>query len=252
MIDITIDDKKISAKKDQTILQLAQENGIKIPHLCFHAALKPSGSCKLCGVEVASPSGKQVVMLSCIIKAKKNLIVKTNSALVKAKREEAFNKLLQMAPESSTIRNLAKQFDVSVTSPPNGCIRCRLCIRVCNEVIKAKALKMVKTENGNMVVPQAGRCIGCGTCANLCPTNIIKMVDEGSVRTVSIKEEVIEQLPLERCEGCGKMFATSDFQEFVKESIATHPDTKELHMLCPSCKKSMSNIVKTERERMKK
>ncbi len=252
MIDITIDDKKISAKEGQTILQLAQENGIKIPHLCFHAALKPSGSCKLCGVEVASPSGKQVVMLSCIIKAKKNLIVKTNSTLVKAKREEAFNKLLQMAPESSSIRALAKEFDVSVTSPPNGCIRCRLCIRVCNEVIKAKALKMVKTENGNMVVPQAGRCIGCGTCANLCPTNIIKMVDEGRVRTVSIKEEVVEQLPLERCKGCGKMFTTSDFHKFVEKSITTNPDTKEQNMLCPSCKKSMSNIVKAEEDKIKK
>ena len=252
MIDITIDDKKISVKEGQTILQLAKESGIKIPHLCFHAALKPSGSCKLCGVEVASPSGKQVVMLSCIIKAKENLIVKTNSTLVKAKREKAFNKLVQMAPESSIIRDLAKEFDVPITSPPDGCIRCRLCIRVCNEVIKAKALKMVKTENGNMVVPQAGRCIGCGTCANLCPTNIIKIVDQDNVRTVSIKKEVIGQLPLECCEGCGKMFATSDFLKFVGKSTTNHPDTKEQRMLCPSCIRPMSDIAITERERIKK
>ena len=252
MIDIIIDDKKICARENQTILQAAKENGIKIPHLCFHPALKPSGSCKLCGVEVASPTGKQVVMLSCILKVKENLKVKTNSELVKAKREKAFNKLLQMAPDSTRIRTLAKQFNVAVTPPPNGCIRCRLCIRVCNEIVKAKALKMVKTQTGSRVVPNPGCCIGCGTCANLCPTNIIKIVDQGNVRTVSIKQEIIGQLPLERCEGCGNMFATSNFLKHVEEVNLTHPDTKEHHKLCPSCIKLMSNRAITERERIKK
>ena len=252
MINITIDNKKICVKENQTVLQVAKENGIKIPHLCFHPALKPSGSCKLCGVEVASPTGKQVVMLSCIIKVKENLEIKTDSEFVKTNREKAFNKLLQMAPDSSRIRNLAKEFNVTTIPPPNGCIRCRLCIRVCNEIVKAKALKMVKTENGSRVMPEAGLCIGCGTCANLCPTNIIKVVDQDSVRTISIKGEIIGQLPLERCEGCGKMYATSDFLKHVEESTLQHPDTKEHHHLCSSCIKLMSNRAVTERERIKK
>ena len=252
MIDITIDDKKISARENQTILQAAKENGIKIPHLCFHPALKPSGACKLCGVEVASPTGKQVVMLSCIIKVKEDLKVKTNSELVKARREQAFNKLLQMAPDSLRIRNLAKEFNVTTTPPPNGCIRCRLCIRVCSEIVKAKALKMVKTDHGSQVVPNPGCCIGCGTCANLCPTKIIKVVDQDSVRTVSIKEEIIGQLPLERCEGCGTMYATATFLKHVEETSLPHPDTKEHHNLCPSCIKLMSNRAITERERIHK
>ena len=252
MIDITIDDKKISARENQTILQAAKENGIKIPHLCFHPALKPSGACKLCGVEVVSPTGKQVVMLSCIIKVKEDLKVKTNSKLVKARREQAFNKLLQMAPDSLRIRNLAKEFNVATTPPPNGCIRCRLCIRVCSEIVKAKALKMVKTDHGSQVVANPGCCIGCGTCANLCPTKIIKVVDQDSVRTVSIKEEIIGQLPLERCEGCGTMYATATFLKHVEETGLPHPDTKEHHHLCPSCIKLMSNRAVTERERIHK
>ena len=252
MINITIDDKKICADKDMTILQVAKKNGIKIPHLCFHPALKPSGSCKLCGVEVASPTGKQVVMLSCIMKVKENLVIKTDSNLVKTNRTNAFNKLLQMAPDSSRIRNLAREFNVTTTPPPDGCVRCRLCIRVCNEIVKAKALKMVKTDNGRMVVPEAGRCIGCGTCANLCPTNIIKVIDHDSVRTISIKEEIIGQLLLERCECCGKMYATESFLKHVGESTLSHPDTKDHHKLCTSCIKLMSNRTITERDKMKK
>lgn len=252
MIDIIINDKKILAGKGQTILQVAKENSIKIPQLCFHPALKPSGSCKLCGVEVVSPTGKQVVMLSCILKVKENLEVKTSSQLVKAKREKAFNRLLQLAPDSLRIRKLAEEFDVNVTPPPNGCIRCRLCIRVCSEIVKAKALEMVKTEKGNIVIPKEGRCIGCGTCANLCPTNIIRVQDKENVRTVSIQERIIGQLPLERCEICSKMYATSDFINHVHKINVSHPDTKGDHRLCPSCVKLMSDKAVTEREKIKK
>lgn len=252
MIELFIDDKKISAKENQTILQVARENRIKIPHLCFHPALKPSGSCKLCGVEVASPSGKQVVMLSCILKVKEHLDIKTDSELVRAHRVKAFNALLQMAPDASRIRDLAEEFGVTTAPPPDGCIRCRLCVRVCNEIVKAQALKMVKTKNGSRVVPEAGRCIGCGTCANLCPTQIIKVNDQGGVRTVSIKGEIIGQLPLERCEGCGKMYATLSFLRHVEESTFQHPDTKEHHHLCSSCIKLLSNRAITEREKIKK
>lgn len=251
-VEIKIDGQKISAKENQTLLQVAKENRIKIPHLCFHPALKPSGSCKLCGVEVASATGSQVVMLSCILKVKANLEIKTDSPLVRVAREKAFNRLLQLAPDASRIRNLAKEFKVAVTPPPNGCIQCRLCIRVCNEIVKAKALKMVKTETGNQVVPQAGSCIGCGTCANLCPTQIIQVRDVDNVRTISIKQEIIGQLPLERCEGCGKMYATSNFLKHVEEITVSHPDTKDHHHLCSSCIKLMSNRAITERDRIRK
>lgn len=252
MIEITINGKKILAEENQTLFNVAKANGIKIPHLCFHPALKPSGSCKLCGVEVISPMGKHVVMLSCILKVKENLTVRTDSELVKTTREKAFNNLLQMAPDSTRIRDLAKEFKVSVAPPPNGCIRCRLCIRVCNEIVKASALKMVKTDHGNQVVPNPGCCIGCGTCANLCPTKIIKVKDQDNVRTVSIKDEIIGQLPLERCEGCGAMYATANFLKHVEETGLPHPDTKEHHHLCPACVKLMSNRAVTEREKIKK
>ncbi|MBA3010678.1 MAG: (2Fe-2S)-binding protein [Proteobacteria bacterium] len=252
MIDITMNGQKMVVRKNQTILQAARENGIKIPHLCFHPALKPSGACKLCGVEIGSPSGRKVVMLSCVLKVKENLEIQTESALVSAHREKAFNRLLQMAPDAFRIRSLAKEFGVPVTPPSDGCIRCRLCIRVCNEIVKASALKMGKHDGKSLVVAGKGQCIGCGTCANLCPTNFIQVKDKEGVRTISLKEEVIGQLLLERCEGCGKMYATANFLKHVAQSTLSHPDTKEHHCLCPSCIKLMSNRALTEGEHLKK
>lgn len=252
MIKIIINDTEILARKNQTFLEVARENRIRIPHLCFHPALKPSGSCKLCGVEVASPSGRQVVMLSCILKVSENMRILTESESVRTHREKAFNRLLQMAPEVDRIRELAAEFDVPLIPKPDGCIRCRLCIRVCKEIVGATALTMEKTASGSRVVPEPGRCIGCGTCANLCPTHLIRVTDQENVRTVSIKGQIVGQLPLERCGGCGKNYATASFLKHVADSIPNHPDTKEHQHFCPSCVKLLSNRAATEREKTKK
>jgi formate dehydrogenase alpha subunit len=51
-VNITIDGKPIEARKGSTILEAALENGIDIPHLCYHKGLSPAGVCRLCGVKV--------------------------------------------------------------------------------------------------------------------------------------------------------------------------------------------------------
>ena len=252
MIDITIDDMPITAEAGSTVFQAARAAGIPVPHLCYHPALKPSGACKLCGVEVASPSGRQTIMLSCILKVKQGLVIKTESPLVAEHREKAFAKLLALAPDSDRIRHLAAEFNLTVPPRPNGCIQCRLCVRVCNDVVGARALKMVKTDTGHRVVPGEGRCIGCGTCRNLCPTKVIQVRDSGSVRTVSIRDEVVSRLPLQRCEACGNLYATSDFLAHVDAHTDDHPHTKAVHHLCMACAKLMSDRAVTEIRRLKK
>ncbi len=246
MVDIIINGEEISAEKGETLLQVARKNGIKIPHLCYHPALKPSGACKLCGVEVTSHSGKGVVMLSCILKAKPGLQVQTNTPLVKKARTQAFNKLLQMAPDAERIREIAREFDVEVTPPPDGCIQCRLCIRVCNDIVKARALKMISDKSGKKVVADPSLCIGCGTCANLCPTHVITATDMDAVRTIAIKGKVFCQVPLERCEGCGRRYATTRFLHHVEDVTDAHPHVKVHHNYCPNCVKIMSDKIITE------
>ena len=61
MINLTIDNKKIEAEAGQTILEVAQENGIVIPTLCSHESLEPSGACRLCVVEIKHGKRTRVV-----------------------------------------------------------------------------------------------------------------------------------------------------------------------------------------------
>ena len=97
---------------------------------------------------------------------------------------------------------------------------------------------MIKKEGRNYVIPsEKGTCIGCLTCTNVCPTDAIRYEDHGNVRTVLIRDDVVGRHTLERCQICGKLYATTRFLEHVKQSEGRHPEEKEQHQHCPTCSK---------------
>ena len=49
---IFIDGKEIAFDGNKTVLQVARENGIYIPSLCYHPKLGPASMCRVCVVEV--------------------------------------------------------------------------------------------------------------------------------------------------------------------------------------------------------
>ena len=51
-ITLIIDGKEVSAEQGKTLLDVARENGIDIPTICWHQATKANGLCRLCVVEV--------------------------------------------------------------------------------------------------------------------------------------------------------------------------------------------------------
>ena len=253
MLTITIDGREYPAETGMSVLEVARTNDISIPTLCYHPSLRPSGSCRLCAVEVLGRStGRQITMLACVLKVKDGIEVKTQTEAVHRARTRAFRNLLQMAPQAKRILDLAAVYGIDSGPPPDGCIRCRLCIRVCKEIVGPEALKMEKRDGMNYVVPVEGRCIGCGTCANICPTDVIRVEDRENARTISIRAEVIGRHPLERCEGCGKLYATPKFLNHIHQRTSVHPDVKAHHHYCPTCAKLFSDRIKTVSDRTQK
>ncbi len=250
MVSITIDERDYQAEEGTNVLEIARKHNIPIPTLRYHPSLKPSGSCRLCAFEVPGrSSGRQVTMLACVLKVKDGLVIKTRGEAVDRSRTRAFRNLLQMAPQSKKIIELAKSYNIDPGPPPDGCVRCRLCVRVCKEIVGPGALEMEKRNGLNYVVPLEGLCIGCGTCANICPTDVIIVEDNNNVRTISIRNEVIGKHPLERCEGCGKQYATPKFLNHIHKRTSSHTDVKTHHNYCPTCAKLFSDRIKTFNDR---
>ena len=246
MVSITIDDREYQVEEGTNVLEAARSNDVPIPTLCYHPSLRPSGSCRLCAVEVPGrSSGRQVTMLACVLKVKDGLVIKTKSDAVSRARTRAFRNLLQIAPQAKNIIALAKSYGIDPGPPSDGCVRCRLCVRVCKEIVGPGALKIEKRDGMNYVVPVEGLCIGCGTCANICPTDVIFVENNDNVRTISIRDEVIGRHPLERCEGCGKQYATPKFLNHIHKRTASHTEVKAQHSYCPTCAKLFSDRIKT-------
>ena len=65
LVTISIDGKKIQAAEGANLLQIAHDNGIKIPSLCYHKKLSPTGACRLC---VAKIKGAKGLLMSCTVK----------------------------------------------------------------------------------------------------------------------------------------------------------------------------------------
>ena len=241
MVGIFINGMALNAPEGSTVLEAARQAGIDIPTLCHHPALKPVGSCKVCMVELADRSGP-TVRPSCLLKVREGMTVMTDSPLARQARTKALVRLLQMAPQARAILDLARRYGVELPDQADGCIRCRLCLRVCRDVVGQEALAMERRGEQNYVVPVTGRCIGCGTCANICPTGAIRIEDHDQIRIIMIRDEVIGRLPLVRCEVCHRLFATENFMQKVADrSTRNHPDVKEHHQRCPTCSKIMSS-----------
>lgn len=238
MVHIKINGDDHEAEEGQRLLFVLKEKGIKVPSLCFHHALTPAASCKLCVVEIKEADNPHRTRLSCAIKVREGLEVTTESAMIHQMRSTALGNLLKQAPNAEAIHQIASEFGLATGIIPDGCIRCRLCVRVCSEIIGAKALKFVRKQGRSLVTPtEDNTCIGCLTCTNLCPTGAIHFEDNQNIRTILIRNEVVGKHTLERCTICGRLFATSKFLKHVKHREENHPEEKEPHLHCPTCAK---------------
>ena len=86
-IALTIDGKKIICPADTSILEAAEQNGIKIPKLCYHPDLKPFGACRMCLVEDEN-TGR--LMASCVTPVAPGMIIQTtNERITKHRRNIA-------------------------------------------------------------------------------------------------------------------------------------------------------------------
>ena len=90
-VKITVDGVAVEVDPGTTILQACEEAGAEIPRFCYHERLSVAGNCRMCLVEVEN-APKPVA--SCAMPVAPNMVVSTQSDLVKTAREGVMEFLL--------------------------------------------------------------------------------------------------------------------------------------------------------------
>jgi NADH dehydrogenase/NADH:ubiquinone oxidoreductase subunit G len=217
MLSIVIDGQEIEVEAGRTVLEAAREHGIYIPTLCYHEAMEPFGTCRLCVVEVEAGRGWQLVA-SCAYPCSDGLIVHTNSDVVLQSRRITVELLMASSAHVPIIRQLADELGVGeprFTMESNDCILCGLCVRACHEIVGVGAISLInrgiEKEVSTPFHIDSNICIGCGTCVLVCPTGAITLADiTGGARTAHPSVSEFEAVD---CRVCGNQLPAPQFAD---------------------------------------
>lgn len=203
-MNIKINNNAYWANPGETILQVAQREGIKIPTLCYMSELSPTGACRICVVEI---NDGQLVP-SCAFPVHDGMEVQTNSKKVRRSRKSIIELLIANHPKDCLIcvrngncdlQDLAEEYGVrsyryvgekrsgkldlaspAVERDPEKCILCGRCVRMCHEVQNVGAIDFVDRGFFSQVAPAMDRslnttaCVYCGQCVTTCPVGALR------------------------------------------------------------------------------
>lgn len=180
---ITIDSRELEFKPGETIIQVARNHGIKIPHFCWHPGLSVAGNCRICLVEVEKIPK---LAIACATQAMEGMVVLTKSEKVIKAQNSVMEFLLINHPLDCPICDEAgecklqdyaykygkgfSRFDEEknpkdkrvplgphVLLDQERCISCSRCIRYCEEIPKEPQLTFVQRGEKVAIVTFPGK-----------------------------------------------------------------------------------------------
>lgn len=206
MINLTVNNQKVSVDPGTTVLAAAKKLNINIPTLCNHPDLCVAGNCRVCVVEQA---GARTLVAACATPASEGMVINTNSLKVRNARKHIVELLLSEHRSDCTkcyknqnceLQTLANEFafgdhifldlienrryTVDRSSPSfikddSKCIRCQRCVRTCAELQYISAIAVANKGAHQKISSFHDRpmsnvvCTNCGQCVNRCPTGAL-------------------------------------------------------------------------------
>lgn len=201
IVTLTIDGTSVQVQEGSTILEAAQQIGIKIPTLCWLDKISTTGACRICAVHV---EGVARPMTACNTPVKEGIKVTTQSPELSRLRKQTMELLLVNHPLDCPVCDAAGECDLQDTcyalevdkpgfsadlerlpirydwtlleSDPNRCILCEKCVKVCREITGVEAIETVSCGDRAIIDTVDGQplnCDFCGNCIAACPTGTL-------------------------------------------------------------------------------
>ena len=231
-INIFLNGKKIKAQVGQTIWQVANQQNVEIPHLCYRneTSYRADGNCRACMVEV---EGERTLVASCQREITDGMVINTNSLRVRNSQKLIIELLLSDQPDRQDSHDHNSHFwkiaEISgleksrfpsklgvkadnshpaIAVNMDSCIQCGLCVRACREVQVNDVIGMAGRGVDSHIVFDfndemgASTCVGCGECVQVCPTGALlpkSLMDDNEMKLSVTPDNTVNSV----CPYCG-------------------------------------------------
>ena len=203
-INFILNGTAVTAEQGQTLLDIAKQQGIEIPQLCYSDRQGAEGNCRSCMVEI---DGERVLAPSCCRQPSEGMKVQSNSERAVKSQKMVLELLKSDVSEkphtlNSELDYWADKLDIGLPrfearqqpkpdiSHPgiavnlDACIQCTRCVRACRDVQNNDVIGLAMRGTYTEIVfdfddPMGdSTCVGCGECVEACPTGALMPANE--------------------------------------------------------------------------
>jgi formate dehydrogenase major subunit len=198
-VTFTLNGRTVIGRADQTILETAEQHGVRVPRLCYMEGMRADGNCRTCMVEI---KGERVLAPACCRYPKDGMEITTDSPRALTSQRMSVELLLSDVAETayslnSELDQWAKTLKIgkprfaarpqpardmshpAIAVNLDACIQCTRCVRACREEQVNDVIGYAFRAGHSQIVfdlddPMGdSTCVACGECVQACPTGAL-------------------------------------------------------------------------------